>query len=166
MSSMQQESFFFQKGLSKHRQSSHLSFLSAGGLFLWKVTCPPPWGLLGKAQDKLGQESLRWESDSGVRYRRVKDLTALGHVQHTSSTYWDPQMGPYSYISEGWLLQPSIQLCELEGTLSNCTTFLKKKKRKKGQGAGVEFPGSPVVRTWCFHCCSQGSIPGQGNKIP
>ena len=48
-------------------------------------------------------------------------------------------MGPYSYISEGWLLQPSIQLCELEGTLSNCITFLKKKKKKKekkGRGQG------------------------------
>ena len=45
-------------------------------------------------------------------------------------------MGPYSYISEGWLLQPSIQLCELEGTLSNCITFLKKKKKKEKKGRG------------------------------
>ena len=30
---------------------------------------------------------------------------------------------------------------------------------------GREFPGSPVVRIWCFHCCGLGSIPGQGTKI-
>ena len=29
-----------------------------------------------------------------------------------------------------------------------------------------EFPGSPVVRTCCFHCGGLGSIPGQGTKIP
>ena len=23
-----------------------------------------------------------------------------------------------------------------------------------------------MVRTWCFHCCGPGSIPGQGTKIP
>ena len=28
-----------------------------------------------------------------------------------------------------------------------------------------EFPGSPVVRTWCFHCLVL-SIPGWGTKIP
>ena len=28
-----------------------------------------------------------------------------------------------------------------------------------------EFPGGPVVRTWCFYCCGPGSIPGQGTKI-
>ena len=28
-----------------------------------------------------------------------------------------------------------------------------------------EFPGSPVVRTRCFHCQGPGSIPGQGTKI-
>ena len=29
-----------------------------------------------------------------------------------------------------------------------------------------EFPGRPVVRTGCFHCCGQGSIPGREAKIP
>ena len=29
-----------------------------------------------------------------------------------------------------------------------------------------EFPGGPVVRTWCFHCQGLGSIPGWGTKIP
>ena len=24
-----------------------------------------------------------------------------------------------------------------------------------------EFPGGPVDRTWHFHCCGLGSIPGQ-----
>ena len=28
-----------------------------------------------------------------------------------------------------------------------------------------EFPGSPVVSTWYFHCCGLGSVPGQGTKI-
>ena len=29
-----------------------------------------------------------------------------------------------------------------------------------------EFRGSPVVRSWCFHCCDPGSVPGWGTKIP
>ena len=28
-----------------------------------------------------------------------------------------------------------------------------------------EFPGGLVVRTWCFHCCGLGSVPGLGTKI-
>ena len=28
-----------------------------------------------------------------------------------------------------------------------------------------EFPGGPVVRTRCFHCCGPGSTPGQRTKI-
>ena len=34
-------------------------------------------------------------------------------------------------------------------------------KRRAG-----EFPGGPVVRTWCSHCWGPGSIPGLGTKIP
>ena len=29
-----------------------------------------------------------------------------------------------------------------------------------------EFPGHPLVRTWCFHCWGPGSIPGGGTKNP
>ena len=31
-----------------------------------------------------------------------------------------------------------------------------------------EFPGSSVVKTWHFHCCVLGSIPGRGTdtKLP
>ena len=29
-----------------------------------------------------------------------------------------------------------------------------------------DFPGGPVVKTLQFHCRSDGSIPGQGTKIP
>ena len=29
-----------------------------------------------------------------------------------------------------------------------------------------EFPGSPVVRTWHFHCFGQGSVPGWETKTP
>ena len=28
-----------------------------------------------------------------------------------------------------------------------------------------EFPGSPVVRTWRFHCCGPDLTPGWGTKI-
>ena len=28
-----------------------------------------------------------------------------------------------------------------------------------------DLPGSPVVRTQCFHCWGPGLIPGQGTKI-
>lgn len=29
-----------------------------------------------------------------------------------------------------------------------------------------EFSGSPVVRTWYFHYCGPGSVPGRRTKIP
>ena len=29
-----------------------------------------------------------------------------------------------------------------------------------------EFPGSPMVKTQCFHCQGLGSISGWGMKIP
>ena len=29
-----------------------------------------------------------------------------------------------------------------------------------------ELPGGLAVRTWCFHCCSPGVIPGLGTEIP
>ena len=29
-----------------------------------------------------------------------------------------------------------------------------------------EFPGDPVVRTWCFHCRGPDSTPGRGTRIP
>ena len=32
-------------------------------------------------------------------------------------------------------------------------------------GEDRELPGSPMVRTQCFHCCGPGSIPGQGTKL-
>ena len=41
---------------------------------------------------------------------------------------------------------------------SNITNLIKKTNAK--------FPGSPVVRTQCFHCWGPGSIPGWGTKIP
>ena len=33
-------------------------------------------------------------------------------------------------------------------------------KRESG-----ELLGGPAVRTWCFHCCGQGSILGRGAEI-
>ena len=33
-----------------------------------------------------------------------------------------------------------------------------------GHDLGTEPPPPPVVRMWHFHCCVQGSIPGQGTK--
>ena len=32
-------------------------------------------------------------------------------------------------------------------------------------GEDRELPGSPMVRTQCFHCCGPGSIPGQGTRM-
>ena len=29
----------------------------------------------------------------------------------------------------------------------------------------MEFPDGTVVRTWRFHCCGPGSVPGWGMKI-
>ena len=31
---------------------------------------------------------------------------------------------------------------------------------------GGEFPGGPMLRTWCFHCCGPGFDPWLGNKDP
>ena len=47
----------------------------------------------------------------------------------------------------------------------------KGKEEKKGKGGGRkegEFPGGPVVRSWCFHCQGPGFSPwsGGGTKIP
>ena len=36
--------------------------------------------------------------------------------------------------------------------------------QRVGHDLGTEPPPPPVVRTWHFHCCVQGSIPGQGTK--
>ena len=44
---------------------------------------------------------------------------------------------------------------------------LKRKKKKLiKKWAEGEYPGSLVVRTWCFHPCSIRSIPGLGIEIP
>ena len=32
-------------------------------------------------------------------------------------------------------------------------------------GEEREFPGGPVVRTWCFHCHDLSSTPGGGTEI-
>ena len=45
-------------------------------------------------------------------------------------------------------------------------SFLFKKKLLFYLKLFQEFRGSPVVRTWCFHCQGPGSVPGQGNKNP
>ena len=42
-----------------------------------------------------------------------------------------------------------------------CTPIRMAKMKKTRK-----FPGSPVVRTGHVHCCSSGSLPGQGTKIP
>ena len=62
---------------------------------------------------------------------------------------------------------------------TNYPSLLKEKKRKRKKITGKsekillyqnlkllwEFPGSPMVRTWGFHCGDLGSIPGWGTKI-
>ena len=40
--------------------------------------------------------------------------------------------------------------------------IVKKGKKKKGKGNSLAVT---EVRTWCFHCQSPGSNPGQGTKI-
>lgn len=37
---------------------------------------------------------------------------------------------------------------------------------KEFNNTEMEFPGSPVVMIWCFHCRALGSILGQGTEIP
>ena len=43
--------------------------------------------------------------------------------------------------------------------------LLKKNRKQLRILKQWEFPGSTVVRTWHFHCCGLGSIPGRGAKI-
>ena len=53
----------------------------------------------------------------------------------------------------------SGQLCSFTSPQSISVLLLFKKQNR-------EFPGSPVIRTWLFHCRDLGSIPGQGTEIP
>ena len=61
------------------------------------------------------------------------------------------------------------QLRSPRATTKTWCNQIKKKKRKNKKQKQVtvlrEFPGGPVVRTWCFHCQDPGLIPGQGTKI-
>ena len=36
--------------------------------------------------------------------------------------------------------------------------------QRVGHDLGTKPSPPPVVRTWHFHCCAQGSIPGQETK--
>ena len=43
---------------------------------------------------------------------------------------------------------------------------IKKNIKSKRKRATLKvFPGGPGVRTTCFHCHGQGSVPSQGTKI-
>ena len=60
-----------------------------------------------------------------------------------------------SLINEEMIIKvynPVIYVLHLE-------TWIKKHHLK-------EFPDSPVVMTWCFHCGGLSSIPSLGTKIP
>ena len=72
---------------------------------------------------------------------------------------------------------PQNVLCEVE--LSAMDQKTKCSRVRQGEFRGQEslrgqhlsrdlreFPGSPVVRTQCFHCRDPGSIPGRETKIP
>ena len=76
--------------------------------------------------------------------------------------------GVYKWVSGGsWILDmiwnffmgmPTYIL--LGERICNFSKMIYVKKRLKVFG---EFPGSPVVRTQCFHCRGPGLIPGQNN---
>ena len=42
----------------------------------------------------------------------------------------------------------------------------KLKRKKQRRKDLMEFPGGPVVRTWCFYRRGPGSIPDWGTRIP
>ena len=54
---------------------------------------------------------------------------------------------------------------EAVSTLEKCIDIKDIKNSSKNNEFG-EFSGSPVVRTWYFHCCGPGSVPGRRTKIP
>ena len=46
-----------------------------------------------------------------------------------------------------------------------CYAYFTTIKKYLKEPSYWEFPGSPGVRTWCFHYWGPGSIPGQETKI-
>ena len=52
--------------------------------------------------------------------------------------------------------------CEI--SLVSQNKHFKKRKSIKEKNSEEEFPGGPVVRTWCFHCQAPGPIPRRGTK--
>ena len=73
----------------------------------------------------------------------------------------------------GWLptsqTDPSLHhVLTLETHIPPVDYFFAKTKSKADHALKEtqEFPGYPVVRTWCFHCQGPGSIPSRGTNNP
>ena len=62
---------------------------------------------------------------------------------------------PWPFATNDW---PAVDTCYVTEAAEG-----KGGGRKEG-----EFPGGPVVRSWCFHCQGPGFSPwsGGGTKIP
>ena len=73
-----------------------------------------------------------------------------------SNICWTVVLFYYLACHSSMLSLPSSTACPL-----NTTIFCRSWKILWSR----EFPGSPVVRTWSFHCQGLGSVPGQGTKI-
>ena len=65
--------------------------------------------------------------------------------------------------SGGWLF--FLYICLFFEYFKKVYTFSTLRNSKNLTEFG-EFPGGLVLRTWHFHCCSLGSIPGLGTEIP
>ena len=76
----------------------------------------------------------------------------------------DKQFKTILYIYSDCYIKISLLTANQKSTTDTHTQ--KKTQSKHSLMVMKEFPGSSVVRTWCFHCGSLGSISGQGTKIP
>ena len=94
--------------------------------------------------------------------RQALGAGALGRPRGSGwRVRWEGVSGWGAHVNP-WLLHSNVWLNSLQ---------IKKKEKKKKLLAlkcfySLEFPGSPVIRSQCFHCWSLGSICGWGTKVP
>ena len=102
---------------------------------------PPPQSLLGAPQENVVN---------------VRALFLFFEEIHSGWVIWGNKM---EYFLLKWW-RPwfcTVHVSNETETRLEIPTFIQESR---------EFPNSPEVRTWHFHCRGSGLIPGQGTKIP
>ena len=99
-----------------------------------------------------GEDSGKWE-DLGLEGEGRQEESCF---RHAGLRWLSPPSRVGGYC--GWMYK-----CRVWGGHRSGEVHLGLNNIETGSR---EFPGSPVVRSWCFHCRGPGSIPGWGTKIP